>query len=73
MTQNSQVSFQKGRWPEIKTSIKGHWNRLTDEDLEAIGGHLQELEGRIEKRYGWSKEKVRDSVSSFLRSVKVLY
>ncbi|MBC7530796.1 MAG: CsbD family protein [Oligoflexus sp.] len=61
----------QGRWKEIRGSIKANWNKLTDDDLEEIGGRLNELEGRLQNRYGWAREQARDSVSSFLRSVKL--
>ncbi len=71
MAHQTKAPLEQGRWGEIRASIQSHWNRLTDEDLEAIGGHLHELEGQVQKRYGWPKEKVRESVSGFLRSVKI--
>jgi len=61
----------QGRWKEIRGSIQANWAMLTDDDLEEIGGRLNELEGRIQNRYGWPRDQARDSVSSFLRSVKL--
>ncbi|RYZ87009.1 MAG: CsbD family protein [Proteobacteria bacterium] len=61
----------QGKWQEIRGSIKANWNKLTDDDLEEIGGRLNELEGRIQNRYGWARQQTRESVSSFLRSVKL--
>jgi uncharacterized protein YjbJ (UPF0337 family) len=65
------TDFAQGKWQEIRGSIQAHWNKLTEEDLEQIGGQLNELEGRLQNRYGWARDQARDSVSTFLRSVKL--
>lgn len=65
------TELSNGKWSEIRNSIRAHWNELTDDDLEQIGGRLNELEGRLQNRYGWAREQARDSVSSFLKSVKL--
>ncbi|MBC7660075.1 MAG: CsbD family protein [Chitinophagaceae bacterium] len=61
----------QGKWKEIRGSIQANWNKLTDDDLEEIDGRLNELEGRLQNRYGWPRQQARESVSSFLRSVKL--
>lgn len=63
--------FAQGKWSEIRGSVQAYWNKLTDDDLEEIAGRLNELEGRLQNRYGWPRDQARDSVSSFLRSVKL--
>lgn len=65
------TEFAQDKWTEIRGSIQQYWNQLTEDDLEQIGGRLNELEGRLQNRYGWAREQARDSVSSFLRSVKL--
>lgn len=65
------TELSNGKWNEIRSSIQAHWDQLTDDDLEQIAGRLNELEGRLQNRYGWEREQARDSVSSFLKSVKL--
>ena len=65
------IELAQDRWKEIRGSIQQHWNLLTEDDLEQIDGRLHELEGRLQSRYGWAREQARDSVSTFLRSVKL--
>ena len=65
------AEFPGGKWAEIRGSIHHYWNQLTEDDLDQIAGRLNELESLLQTRYGWAREQARDSVSSFLRSVKL--
>ena len=42
---------------------------LTDDDLAVINGRRDQLEGKIQERYGIAKEKVRSDVDTWLRSL----
>jgi uncharacterized protein YjbJ (UPF0337 family) len=50
----------KGNWKQVKGSIKEKWNRLTDDDLEAIDGRREKLVGKIQERYGEAKYSAAD-------------
>ncbi|MGH9857772.1 MAG: CsbD family protein [Acidobacteriota bacterium] len=50
----------KGNWKQLKGSVKEKWNRLTDDDLEAIDGSRQKLVGKIQERYGEAKYSAAD-------------
>lgn len=65
------MEMSSSRWTEIREAIQERWTKLTEQDLEEIGGALHELEGRLQSRYGWAREEARDAVSHFLRSVKL--
>ena len=56
----------EGNWKEFKGKAKQKWGNLTDDDLTAIEGRRDELEGRLQKRYGYAKDKVRAEVDSWL-------
>jgi uncharacterized protein YjbJ (UPF0337 family) len=42
----------EGNWKEFKGEVKAQWGKLTDDDLNLIGGHHEQLEGRLQKHYG---------------------
>jgi uncharacterized protein YjbJ (UPF0337 family) len=46
---------RKGNWKQVKGSVKEKWGKLTDDDLTAINGKRDELEGKIQERYGIAK------------------
>jgi uncharacterized protein YjbJ (UPF0337 family) len=41
------------------------WGNLTDDDLTAINGERDQLEGKIQERYGLAKDKVRKDVDDW--------
>lgn len=55
----------KGRWTELKGKIKQEWSKLTDDDLQGVEGNMDEISGRIQKVYGYSKEKAVEEYSAF--------
>jgi uncharacterized protein YjbJ (UPF0337 family) len=42
----------EGNWKEVKGKIKEQWGKLTDDDLDVIAGKQDQLEGKIQQRYG---------------------
>jgi uncharacterized protein YjbJ (UPF0337 family) len=45
----------KGIGKDIKGRIKQKWGQLTDDDLTQINGRRDQLEGKIQQRYGLAK------------------
>ena len=45
----------QGNWKEFKGKAKQQWGKLTDDDLDVIDGKRQELEGRLQKHYGYAE------------------
>ena len=48
----------KGNWNIAKGKLKQKWANLTDNDLQFVEGHEDELIGRIQKRTGETREAV---------------
>jgi len=55
----------KGNWNELKGKIKQQWSKLTDNDLDGIEGNIDEITGRIQKVYGYSKETAKSEYDAF--------
>jgi uncharacterized protein YjbJ (UPF0337 family) len=55
----------KGKWTEMKGEVKSHWADLTDDDLLAIEGERDKLVGKIQERYGVTKEEAERQVEEF--------
>jgi uncharacterized protein YjbJ (UPF0337 family) len=49
----------EGKWKQLKGSAKQQWAKLTDDDLKLISGKKDELVGRIQERYGITKEEAQ--------------
>jgi uncharacterized protein YjbJ (UPF0337 family) len=46
----------QGKWKQLKGSAKEKWGNLTDDDFDVIAGQKDKLVGRLQERYGLSKE-----------------
>lgn len=61
----------EGKWKEMKGEVRKKWAKLSDSDIEAIGGKKDELIGRLQKEYGYSKEEAEKELEDFGRSAKM--
>ena len=60
----------KGKWHEVRGSVKTKWGKLTDDDLTAISGQTEKLLGMLQTRYGYAKEKAEEEYKAFVSSFK---
>ena len=60
----------EGSWNELKGKAKSKWGHLTDDELTQIGGKKDELLGRLQARYGYSKDKAKQEMESWLDSLE---
>lgn len=49
----------EGKWKQFKGEFKKKWAEFTDDDLLAIEGKVDKLEGKIQERYGDRREEVK--------------
>jgi uncharacterized protein YjbJ (UPF0337 family) len=59
----------EGKWKEFRGQVQANWGDLTDDDLDVINGRRTELEGRLQKRYGYGKEEAKAEVDRWLENV----
>jgi uncharacterized protein YjbJ (UPF0337 family) len=52
----------KGQWNQLKGGIKKQWADLTDDDLLAIEGSRDKLIGKLQERYGHSRDAAEREV-----------
>jgi uncharacterized protein YjbJ (UPF0337 family) len=58
----------EGNWKDMKGKIKEKWGKLTDDDLTVINGKREQLEGRIQQRYGYAKDQAKKDVNDWFNS-----
>lgn len=58
----------EGNWKQFTGKAKAQWGKLTDDDLQVINGRREQLEGKIQERYGYSKDQIRSEVDNWLSS-----
>src|SRR3569833_1614915 len=55
----------EGNWKQVRGKVKEQWGKLTDDDLDVIGGRRDQLEGKIQERYGYAKDQVSKEVENW--------
>lgn len=59
-----------GSWTELKGKIKTKWAKLTDSDVDGLQGNLEQLSGKLQKVYGYAKDKAEQEFADFKASLK---
>lgn len=60
----------KGKWKEIQGSVKEKWGKLTDDDLAEVEGVQEKLQGLLQTKYGYSKDKAEHEYNKFINEYK---
>jgi uncharacterized protein YjbJ (UPF0337 family) len=60
------ANILKGKWLQLKGSVREKWGQLTDDDVDKVSGSAERLVGLIQERYGYAKQRAEDEVDAFL-------
>ncbi|MBE2198899.1 MAG: CsbD family protein [Anaerolinea sp.] len=55
----------KGNWKQFRGEIQKQWGKLTNDDLDVINGEYEKLVGRVQERYGWSREQAERELTDY--------
>ena len=55
----------EGNWKQLKGKVQHQWGKLTDDDYDVIAGRSTELAGRIQERYGVTREEAEKQVKDW--------
>lgn len=55
----------EGKWEQAKGGIQKQWGKLTDDDIDVIKGDSKILAGKLQERYGWSKEEAEEEMGKY--------
>jgi uncharacterized protein YjbJ (UPF0337 family) len=47
----------EGNWKQVTGKAKVQWGKLTNDDLDVIAGKREVLAGKIQERYGITKDQ----------------
>lgn len=59
----------KGKWKQLNGKIKAKWGDITDDDLTIAEGNREYLAGKIQERYGVTKDVAQKQVDEFEKSL----
>jgi uncharacterized protein YjbJ (UPF0337 family) len=47
----------EGKWKQMRGQAKVWWGKLTDDDLEKVGGKFDNLIGVLQEKYGYTRQQ----------------
>jgi uncharacterized protein YjbJ (UPF0337 family) len=59
----------EGNWKQFKGNVKEKWGKLTDDDINVINGRRDQLEGKLQQRYGLAKDQARKDVDDWFATL----
>ena len=59
----------KGNWKQFKGRVREEWGDLTDSEVEEAKGDRDQLAGKIQERYGVSREEAERQVDDWSRKM----
>ena len=60
----------EGNWKQFSGKVKEKWGDLTDDEISQMNGKRDQLEGALQKRYGYAKDKAREEVDTWSRGLE---
>jgi len=61
---------REGKWKQMRGQMKEWWGKLTDDDLEKVGGQTDRLIGILQEKYGYSKETAQEEFNRHAAELK---
>jgi uncharacterized protein YjbJ (UPF0337 family) len=58
----------EGSWEVLKGKLQRQWGKLTGDDFDVIEGDRKQIAGRIQERYGYTKEQADQEFDNWLSS-----
>jgi uncharacterized protein YjbJ (UPF0337 family) len=56
----------EGKWKQLRGNVKHAWGKLTDDDLTQINGQRDKLAGKLQERYGYTRDEAERQIDNFL-------
>ena len=57
----------EGKWKQMRGNVKEWWGKLTDNDLDRIGGKMENLRGVLQEKYGYTREKADAEIAKRMK------
>jgi uncharacterized protein YjbJ (UPF0337 family) len=57
----------EGKWKQLKGTIKQQWGKLTDDDVSTLSGKKDDLVGKLQERYGITREQAEKEADDWAR------
>ena len=58
------------RWTRMRPSLRHRWGRLSEDDLDAIGGRREVFVSLVQDRYSLSKREAEQRIEEWLQPLQ---
>jgi uncharacterized protein YjbJ (UPF0337 family) len=58
----------QGKWNQLKGSVREKFGKLTDDDLQVIAGKKDQFLGKLQERYGITREQAQKDLDNWLQT-----
>jgi uncharacterized protein YjbJ (UPF0337 family) len=58
----------EGKWKQFKGSVRDRWGKFSEDEIESIAGKRDVLIGKLQERYGYSKDEAQREVEEWHRA-----
>ena len=52
----------EGKWKQMRGQAKDWWGKLTDDDLDRVGGKYDQFVGLLQEKYGYTRERAEEEI-----------
>jgi uncharacterized protein YjbJ (UPF0337 family) len=52
-------------WDQVKYKVRDQWGKFTFDDLWEIAGNKEQLEKKLQQRYGWGTDLTKKEVDNW--------
>ncbi len=49
--------IMEGNWKQLKGKVRENWGKLTDDEVDEIGGRKDNFVGKIQEKYGMNRDE----------------
>lgn len=56
----------EGKWKQVRGEAKLWWGKLTDDDLDKVGGQFEVFAGLLQEKYGYSREQAEEEIEKHM-------
>lgn len=57
----------KGKWKQMTGAVREKWGELTEDEVAQMEGDRDQLIGKLQERYGWTKNEAEREVDDYFR------
>ena len=59
----------QGKWKQLKGEARMQWGKITDSEWDELAGNKDKFLGKLQERYGWSKDEAQKRADQYFDSL----